>query len=152
MARGREGARWLGGRAYLVDATIDVSCAASDALSGMEPGSCPGVQEEAWRFSLGTNNLTVRAIDRAGNTGSATVSFTVAVTLESLENLTRSFVTRPKAKRSLVATLAAIGRTGTDAEKRARLISRFKKKLSAQTGKSLTSGQAAVLSVLVDSV
>lgn len=137
---------------YLVDATLNILCSASDALSGVEPGSCPGVREEAWRFSLGTNNVTVRALDRAGNTGSAPVSFTVAVTLESLKSLTRNFVSKPKVEKSLVALLTAIGRAGTDTVKKARAVSRFKSKVSAQVGKSLTRAQADALITFVDSL
>ena len=61
----------------------------------------------------------MRATDRAGNTGSASVTFTVSVTLESLINLTRRFVTRAKPEKSLVSTLKAIGRAGDDPDRKA---------------------------------
>ena len=76
---------------YTVALTVTIGCAASDNLSGIAT-DCSGVNAAASTFPLGARTITRSAIDNAGNTGTASTSFTVVVDSPSLCALTRQFV------------------------------------------------------------
>jgi probable HAF family extracellular repeat protein len=61
---------------YSADQTVVFGCAASDVMSGLA-STCAGVNVAASLLPLGPNTRTTSAIDRAGNTGSASTTFTV---------------------------------------------------------------------------
>ncbi|HEY6202932.1 MAG TPA: hypothetical protein VI056_07795 [Candidatus Limnocylindria bacterium] len=77
---------------YTVDQTLAIQCQASDALSGLASSTCLGIAGPAYGFALGANEFSASATDRAGNTATASTSFTVRVNTESLCELTRQFV------------------------------------------------------------
>jgi hypothetical protein len=109
---------------YPVDATIDIACSATDALSGIDSAAtrCDSISGPAYRFAAGTNTFSATAADIAGNTASATTSFVVTVTPGALGTLTTRFVQgsaayralRP-AQRAAVDQLAAALTRGLDA-------------------------------------
>ena len=78
---------------YTVDATINITCTAIDALSGIASANCPSANKAAYQYTVGANTLSATATDKAGNTASASAAFTVVVTPGSLANLTTQFLT-----------------------------------------------------------
>ncbi|HWI50889.1 MAG TPA: hypothetical protein VNT01_01945, partial [Symbiobacteriaceae bacterium] len=58
---------------YAVDQMIAITCAASDALSGLESSDCADISGPAYDFALGSHSYTASATDLAGNTTQATV-------------------------------------------------------------------------------
>ncbi len=76
---------------YTVDQTVSFGCTSSDALSGVAT-PCQGVGAPASSFPPGPVTVSSTAVDAAGNTATATTSFTVSVTAASLCNLTRQIV------------------------------------------------------------
>ena len=84
---------------YTVDQTVDISCRATDAGSGVATDTCARVNAPAYSFALGVNALSSTAVDVAGNTGFGSTMFTVAVTPRSLCNLTLQLVRKPAPSR-----------------------------------------------------
>lgn len=78
---------------YTVDQNINIPCSVSDPppSSGIATSSCAAIAGPAYTFHLGLNNFTASATDKAGNTGTASISFTVTVTPGSLCSLTKQF-------------------------------------------------------------
>lgn len=79
-------------KAYTVDALVNITCTATDALSGIASANCPAANEPAYQYNLSTNPLSATATDKAGNVASVSATFTVVVTPESLSNLTAQFL------------------------------------------------------------
>jgi hypothetical protein len=79
---------------YAITQNVSITCSASDPTlgSGLAQSSCPSVDAPAWSLGLGTHTLSANAIDNAGNTSSASASYTVTVTPSSLCALTTNFV------------------------------------------------------------
>jgi hypothetical protein len=78
---------------YTVDQTVVVNCAATDVTSGVASSTCVNTNAAASGFTLGPHTITMTATDKAGNVGTSSYTFTVAVTYASLCNLTRLWVT-----------------------------------------------------------
>jgi hypothetical protein len=79
---------------YTVAQNVAITCAASDPApgSGLASTTCANVSAPAWTYGLGTTTLSASAVDVAGNTRSASTSFTITVTPTSLCTLTTAFV------------------------------------------------------------
>ena len=77
---------------YSVLAMVAITCVASDPLSGVGSTNCQNASGPAWSFGAGPHTLSADATDRAGNTGSASTTFTVTVHSAGLTALTRQFV------------------------------------------------------------
>ncbi|HWT45077.1 MAG TPA: hypothetical protein VN085_03885, partial [Vicinamibacterales bacterium] len=77
---------------YTVDQHISITCAASDATSGLANSTCEDVSADAYTLALGTNTISATASDVAGNVARATTSFDVQVTFASLAALTDQWV------------------------------------------------------------
>ena len=139
--------------AYTVDQEVSITCSATDGLSGVASSTCQSVAGPAYGFALGTNAFSAAATDRAGNTGSGSTSFTVSVTADSLCALTRRFVGGPGANgisnalcAKLTGSEAAAGRGNTTAAGNG--IEAYVHEAAAQSGKSLTAEEAAILTRL----
>jgi HYR domain-containing protein len=76
---------------YTVDQTVAITCTASDD-SGIASTTCQSINAPAHTFVLGSNTISASATDNAGNSATATTSFTVRVTPTSLCLLTKQFV------------------------------------------------------------
>lgn len=132
---------------YDVDATVSITCAASDAMSGVTVTTCADVSGSAWSFPLGTSTFSASATDHAGNVGNGSTSFRVVVTFSGLCNLTTRFSSKAGIATSLCAKLnaasaaAARGETAT-AEN---ILGAYRNEVSAQTGKAFTGAEAATL-------
>jgi hypothetical protein len=94
----------FGGNAgvYLVSDTVDITCSASDALSGIDTSTCPSASGPAYTFELsGTNVLEASATDVAGNTANAEASFTVEVTEDGVDSVISELVDEPNRVKKL---------------------------------------------------
>jgi len=77
---------------YGILAQIDITCTASDTLSGLGSSNCEGLNAQAWTLGAGNNTLTASATDNAGNTTVTSTTFNVTVNPRQLCTLTRQFV------------------------------------------------------------
>lgn len=118
---------------YSVEQGVNISCTATDLMSGLAESHCPGVVRNAYELAVGVNTLNASASDNAGNTATASASFTVTVTAEGLCALVGRFVANKGIANSLCVKLRN-GSTGA-----------FRNELRAQTGKAITAEQAAIL-------
>ena len=118
---------------YTVDQTVNISCAASDATSGLSFSACSDLTGDAYTFGLGTTSFEAYATDNAGNDAVATESFTVSVTPASLCNLVRRWVSQKGVANSLCQRL-------TNGQYDA-----FRSSVRAQSGKQIPADKAAIL-------
>jgi hypothetical protein len=118
---------------YAVDQTVSLGCTAVDAVSGVASPACGSVAGPAWSFGAGTHVVTGSAVDRAGNVGTASVSFRVVVTADGMCGLVRQWVAKSGVANSLCVK-ALHGDWGA-----------FVNEVEAQSGKALTRERAAVL-------
>lgn len=135
---------------YTVDQTVAITCAASDATSGVASHTCEDVNGEAYTFALGSNTRSATALDNAGNSGSGSTSFTVEVTFGSLCTLTRRFVSQAGIAHSMCQKLsaaAAAAARGNDPAKQGQL-GAYINHVQAQSGKALSAADAATLTRL----
>lgn len=133
---------------YAVDQMIAITCTATDALSGVASDTCSDITGAAWSFGLGTTSRSARAIDRAGNTGSGSTSFTVIVTEASLDNLIRRFFgSNQSAANGLIAKVHSLV-TAPNANAKSGKLGAFDNQVDAKTGNPLTAAQAALLKQL----
>jgi len=75
--------------AYRMTDTVSITCAASDALSGLATDSCVNINAPASTFAAGNNTITATATDQAGNTTTVQTSFVVSGGYDGLIYLTR---------------------------------------------------------------
>jgi hypothetical protein len=139
---------YTGGKAsYQVDEQVSITCTATDALSGVASTTCTNVTGPAYSFGLGSHTFSASATDRAGNTGSSSVTFTVGVTYTSLCNLSQRFADT----RAVGVALCALLRLAESADAHNnQLIKRLSLQayvllVRAQTGRTLTATEAATL-------
>jgi hypothetical protein len=92
---------------YTVDQSVSVTCSADDALSGVASSTCNGASGPAYSFGVGSHAVTASASDFADNSASASGSFTVVVTRDSLCNLINQFVTKAKPASYLCGKLSS---------------------------------------------
>ncbi len=104
----------------------------------------------AYSFGLGSHTFSASATDRAGNTASSSVTFSVGVSYGSLCNLSREFSSKQGIDVALCALLAVAQAADSHGQ-------HFVKKLAlaayvqlvrAQSGKALTPAEAATLIAL----
>jgi hypothetical protein len=140
---------------YTIDQTVAITCAADDALSGVATTTCPAVASgPAYSFGLGTHTLTATATDRAGNTLTATTTFTVNADETSLCALTRQLVTKAGVASSLCAKLDAAAAAGARGNVKGHdgAIGAYVSELEAQRDKSISGPNADVLIALARSL
>lgn len=125
--------------AYTVDQTVAITCAATDALSGVAATTCADVSGPAYSFALGANTFSATATDVADNVGSATATFTVSVTRPTLCNLTKQFETNAFVAAGLCAVLD-------------RSTTLYVLAVNALVGRGLTAEQAAILTRLANAL
>ena len=64
---------------YTPDQTVNITCSATDDLSGVDSTTCADITGPAASFAPGLNTFSATATDKAGNTGTGSTSFTVQV-------------------------------------------------------------------------
>jgi hypothetical protein len=153
---------FTGERTYTVDEQIQIGCSATDALSGVA-AQCTGLSAPAHTYAPGTHTITRSATDNVGNQTTASATFTVKVTPNSVCALTKQYVqgstkyaalspSGRKVPDALVATacqpLAAIG-PGTSPPAKAALVLTYKVTVGVMTyGGWLNAEQASELKTL----
>ncbi|HSO02216.1 MAG TPA: hypothetical protein VLS46_06790, partial [Gaiellaceae bacterium] len=143
---------FTGGGSYDVDDIVSIDCSASDALSGIDTASCPDVTGPGYLFPAGVNTVIGTATDKAGNQGTASVTFTIQVSGASIGVLACQFlgdsgharaVCRKLTDRALDADAA---RQRGDTRARDKAIREFQQTAAKESGRLLTADQVAVLS------
>lgn len=121
---------------YTVDQTVSITCSASDAMSLLASSTCAPITGSAYSFGVGTTTRTASALDVAGNSSSATTSFTVRATAATLCTVTRLFVTGP-------------GEEGVESSMCGKLekgnYGPYINEVQAQSGKKITAANANIL-------
>jgi hypothetical protein len=133
---------------YTVDQDVQISCSATDTLSGIATNTCTPIVGPAYSFNIGTNGFSFTASDLADNSSTATTSFVVKVTFGSLCNLSRRFSNKPQLGDALCQKLSIAAEANTMQAKEGALQG-FVHLVEAQSGKALTVDGAAVLGRLV---
>ena len=131
---------------YTVDQTVGINCSATDATSGIDAAhtSCPNTSGPAYSFNLGPNTVNASATDNAGNSASASTTFTVIDNVAALNRLIAQFVSDPDQAASFQSQVTSIG-AAPNANAKAGKLGAFTNHVNAQTGKLLTSAQAQIL-------
>lgn len=121
---------------YTVDQSVTIACSASDNLSGIASSACPGASGDAFSFGVGTTTLAATATDLAGNSYSASTSFTVTATAGSVCELVKRWVTQRGVANSLCQQLNN------------KAYGAFANHVRSQTGKFVPADKAAILIAL----
>jgi probable HAF family extracellular repeat protein len=139
---------------YAVDEHVSIACTATDTESGIASNTCASIDGDAYVFGLGPHTYSAIATDNAGNSASASTSFSVSVTFASLTNLTRRFVTNNKVADALVGNLrdAEAARAKGNAKKAEDKLNDYRRRVQAEVGKSITAERASILIELSRSV
>jgi hypothetical protein len=122
---------------YTLGQPVIISCVDTDVTSGIATSTCTDIIGDASLFNLGINTFTSTATDFAGNTTTASVTFEVVSSLQSLFALIDQMVTKESVARNLKKWLE---RGDIDA---------FTKLLIRETGRSISPADAATLLRLV---
>jgi hypothetical protein len=146
---------------YGILVPVAITCTAADALSGVASTTCANASAPAWSLGAGQHTLSATAIDKAGNTGSGSTSFTVTVSAADLCTLTRQFVQGStlyngqsffaKAVLTLLAgeDCAELGAIASERSLKQTLVSTYKQGVQSLARSGwLTSSQASVLTGL----
>ena len=138
---------------YTLDQTISIICSASDATSGIATNGCADIVGPAYTFLPGLNTFTATATDVAGNSSTATVSFTVQVTCGGLETLITRFVTDEKwAKKLGVHMRNVCDKAAKNSPAKDEQVKNFVRVLrSAEAAGAISAPDAALLEGLVRS-
>ena len=132
---------------YTVDETVNITCSATDALSGIDTTDCQDITGPAYTFNLGHNSFSSTATDLAGNVGTGSVEFDVGVTPDSLIALTNQFSSNQFAAYLMTSplrslkTVQAIHFGGLSHF----FISLYQTSVNLQRGRALTNEQADLL-------
>ncbi len=134
---------------YTVDQTIDITCTAGDQadLSGLASSDCREISGAATDFSAGTNTFTFTATDNASNVTTVPVTFTIAVTPDSLCTLTKHYVANSRAAHQLCAPLGMVRLAGQmhNPRLKASAINTYTMLVSTQRGRTLSPSEADTL-------
>lgn len=117
---------------YGVHEDIAIFCDVYDSTSGVTSSTCQNITGLATGFT-GTNTFTATATDAAGNEGSATVTFEVVVTMDSLRSLVDRWVEKDSLANNLTRELARDDIAG------------FIKIVERESGRRIAAGDAAEL-------
>ena len=132
---------------YDASATINITCSATDALSGVYTQNCPNIQGPAYAFGVQTSTFAGTATDKAGNVGSGTVTFTVVVTPAGLKALVDRFVSSAAIANSLDRKLdrVAAAIASGDEQLKAGVVGAFIDEVNAIRGIKISEGDADIL-------
>lgn len=83
-----------GEASYTIDQTVTITCSAADVVSSVYGSPCeePLVLAKAYTLTSGQNTVSVTAEDMAGNQTTATHTFEVTVTFDSLKTVANVFL------------------------------------------------------------
>ena len=132
---------------YTIDQTVDITCSASDNLSGVASTTCSSLDEPAYELPLGSHTLSATATDNAGNVGTGSTTFTVTVTYASLCGLTDQFESKAGVAQALCSKLQAAAAKAASGDTNAahHILAAYENELAAQTGKSISAADVKIL-------
>jgi probable HAF family extracellular repeat protein len=136
---------------YSADETLNVTCRASDALSGIADFTGRDIQGLAATFKLSrTTRFTATATDRAGNIGRGTLQIMVTNSFASLTGLTTKLVDSPQVAQTLAQRLANARQAGLRGVRRQKeqQIGEYIKEVTKLQGHGLTAQEAEMLIAL----
>jgi len=90
---------------YDLSDTIAITCSADDATSGIAVTTCMNISGPASMFGPGSHTFSASATDHAGNTASATVSFSIGVSHADVCAMTRQYISQPATAQSACTML-----------------------------------------------
>lgn len=145
----------MGEASYTIDQTITISCSASDVVSSVYGSPCdqPLLQVKAYTLESGEHTATITAEDMAGHQTTATHTFTVTVTFDSLKIVTNTFMqttgykgweTVAKSYNQKLDQAKAAAASGKIDTARS-MMADYIKQVTDQTGKYFTQEQADIL-------
>ena len=131
---------------YPANGEVAITCAATDAMSGVASDDCAGAIGPAWSLGVGPHTLTATATDLAGNSVTTSTTF-VVVTVDSaaLCDLTTQLSANQGVTHALCNMLRS---TGGGPKGNAANVSTFRKLVAKQAGKAFTPEAAALLDAL----
>jgi hypothetical protein len=136
---------------YTADQIINITCAATDSGSGVASTDCANVTGPAHTFAVGVNTRSASATDVAGNTNSASISFTVTVPPTAVGNVITQFFDSPteaaKANQTLNQATSA-----PNASSRAAHLNKLIKDIEKEIGKTISAAEAATLIALIQNL
>ncbi|WP_373229470.1 OmpL47-type beta-barrel domain-containing protein [Cohnella sp.] len=139
------------GAQIVVDQLLEISCEASDALSGIETSTCENIAKPAYELGLGAHVFSAEAADQAGHITNVSVTIQVGVDYESLSRLTSQFIDSNKGDsgiaQSLINKLNAAHASEKKGDEKAKngQLGAYINQVQAQSGKALTVLQAEIL-------
>ena len=140
---------------YTSAQTISITCSATDATSGIDTQTCPSLSTPASLLIPGPHTLTATATDKAGNTTTATATFTVVSNrLMPVAQLACSYLTPGHnndelcAKLIKIAAKADAAATAGDSDKAYQGLSEFIHTVQDASAKNFTRQQAGLLTAL----
>lgn len=146
------------GAQIAADQLLEMSCEASDALSGIETSTCENVAKPAYELGLGTHVFSAEGSDQAGNITNASVTIQVVVDYGSLSRLTSEFIDTNGSESGIAQALInkleeaqASSLKGNENAKNGQL-GAYMNQVQAQSGKALTVRQAEILIGLVQAL
>jgi uncharacterized protein YjbJ (UPF0337 family) len=129
---------------YTIDQIVSITCAASDALSGVDSTTCADISGPAASFGLGAISRSASATDLAGNVGSGSVSFMVGVSCDAVKGLIGQWVSNKGIASALTAKIDAVC-SAPNANAKSGKLGAFDNQVAAQTGKAITKEHADLL-------
>jgi len=132
---------------YGVDQTVTITCTATDALSGVATASCANISGAAYSIGVGQHSYSATACDAAGNVGKGSTTFSITVTFTGVTTLVNRWVTKTGIAANLVTTLqsAQAAFAGGNVNSGDNQLDSFINQVQSQSGKSLTTAQAKLL-------
>jgi hypothetical protein len=129
---------------YTADQAVSITCTAADATSLVASTTCQNISGPAYTFNVGANAFSATATDNAGNVGTGQTSFTVTVSAASLNAVITKLVTDQGMATSLQEQANSIA-SAPNGTAKAGKVNAFIDAVNAQTGKSITAANAAIL-------
>jgi hypothetical protein len=131
---------------YGVADTVNITCSATDALSGVATTTCVTINAPAFGFTLGANTVSATATDLAGNTGSGSTQFTVVVTGAGICQLVTAWGTDPRLARGACELLSYADRAvaGGNPQEAAALLTFLQHAAARDSGRAITADQSAL--------
>ncbi|HVZ78912.1 MAG TPA: vWA domain-containing protein [Gemmatimonadaceae bacterium] len=130
---------------YGASQDVAITCAATDATSGVASSTCANVSGAAWSIGVGSHSYSATATDNAGNVGSGSATFTVVVTVQDLDNLAAAWVSGPGANGVVNSLHAKLKGSSPN-------VQAFINEVQAQSGKKIPADKAAVLIALAQAM
>lgn len=132
---------------YKISQQVDITCQATDSLSGLANTTCVSVSIPAYQLGLGSHTFKSAAVDRAGNSEQEQVSIQIVADFESLSSLTDQVVTQKGVVQSLQAKLRAarMSKEKDNDQAANNQLQAYVNEVEAQAGKSVGLDHARLL-------